>query len=41
VKLFVSSRQAIILYQIGLCTIYDAWSTRLLRYLIGGLAGVP
>jgi len=26
---------------VWLCLISDAWSTRLLRYLKGGLAGVP
>jgi len=29
------------LYWIGLCWNYDAWYIRLLRYLKGGLAGVP
>jgi len=29
------------LFQIGLCLISDAWSTRLLRYLKGRLADIP
>jgi len=35
------SRQSIMLYWIGWCLNCDAWSIRLLRYLKGGLAGVP
>jgi len=33
--------QAILSYYNGLCLICDAWSTGLIGYIEGGLAGVP